>query len=408
MPVFCCSTFFLSKLAPISIALKLAVVITHPVRYFIPLVQLLNGHNGITIKLFFTRGQALLRNTGHNAATHSSAVPALDIYKGYEAAFPANTAKKSSTGFNSIRNPSLITDITQWQPDAILVNGWNFHSHLQVMRHFKGKIPVYFRGDSNFATAPPSSFLKKLVRKAWLRWVYSHIDAAWYVGIHNKDYFLQCGVAESQLKYVPHCVDNNHFKRTPLLRLEALMQRRKMGIADNDLVILYAGKLVKAKGVFTLLNAFQQSNASPHVHLLFAGQGSDAAVLKDKAGAGNIHFLPHQSQTNMPLIYAMGDVLAMPTEHDTWGLVVNEAMAAGLPVIASTMCGVAADLVDDGVNGCIVPSGDVGVLAAKINQLVTDRGLRERMAAMSLEKIKHFELKHAANFIATILLKQEA
>src|SRR5688572_11448082 len=128
---------------------RLAIVITHPIRYNVPLFQLLSQRNRISVKVFYTYGPELLKQKKYDPEYRKEYEPALPIYDGYQYEFVENTAKHKSTyRFFGIKNPSLIKKIKDWNPEIILVCGWRFYSHLQVMRHFKGKIPVHFRGDS--------------------------------------------------------------------------------------------------------------------------------------------------------------------------------------------------------------------------------------------------------------------
>ena len=82
-------------------------------------------------------------------------------------------------------------------PDFLMVIGWNFRSHLGSMRYFKGKIPVCFKGDSTLLDEKPG--LKRKLRRIFLRWVYSKVDYALYVGKNNHDYFRIHGLRENQL-----------------------------------------------------------------------------------------------------------------------------------------------------------------------------------------------------------------
>ena len=105
---------------------------------------------------------------------------------------PSNFVKNISTQpgshHNGIINPSLNEEIEQWQPDAVLVFGWNFVSHFRCIRYFHNKIPVLFRGDSTLLRK--QSLIKLVARQLYLKWVYSFIDYVLYVGTENKKYFL--------------------------------------------------------------------------------------------------------------------------------------------------------------------------------------------------------------------------
>lgn len=384
--------------------MKLAIIITHPIRYFIPLIQMLNKKQGITLKLFFTYGPDLLRKTKYNPAYREKAEPALPLFEGYDYAFIDNVSKNKSTyRFKGIINPSLIPEIEQWQPDALLVCGWKFHSHLQAMKHFKGKVPVYFRGDSTLLDEGSFSFPKKILRKLALTWVFRHIDKALYVGTNNKHYYEKSGLKKDQLIYIPHAVDNTRFARTDQLKEKALRVRRKMNIKDDEIVFLYAGSFTAAKGVFHLIASFIKAKRE-NTHLLFAGTGPAEQKLKSLAGGRiNIHFLPYQTQTMMPLVYTTSEVLIQPSGSDTWGLVINEAMANGLAIIASDKCGGATDLVEEGKNGYIFPAGDINTLTSLIIKMAGDRKNIAEMGKYSTEKIRSFSYEVVSASIEKLL-----
>jgi glycosyltransferase involved in cell wall biosynthesis len=386
---------------------KLAIVVTHPIRYFVPLIQLLSKRNLINIKVFYTYGPDLLKTKKYDPENRKKEEPDLPLFEGYDYSFVYNAAKSKSTyKYNGINNPGLIKEIEQWNADAVLVLGWKFKSHLKVLRYFKGKIPVHFRGDSTLLQEAAYSNFRKIGRRILLQWVYTHVDNAWYVGTHNKAYFKEMGLKEKQLTLVPHVVDNNRFKRTPQLKQKALLLKKQMNV-DDGMIILYAGKIVKQKGVFTLFNAFIQAGIH-HAHLVFVGTGAEVVNLKKMAAdKSNIHFLSHQRQSTMPVIYSMADILIQPSESDTWGLVINEAMANGLAVVASDNCGGALDLIHEGDNGYIFRSKDESRLTQIIKELADNPDKVKRMGLASLNKISNFSYEVAADAIEKMFVVQD-
>lgn len=382
---------------------RLAIIITHPIRYVVPLFKLLSERNKIQLKVFYTYGPELFRLKKYDPQYREKNEKALPLFDGYEYVFVENIAKKKSTSlFSGIDNPTLIKEVEAWKPDAILINGWKFRSHLRAMKYFKGKVPVHFRGDSTLLDESKYNFFKRLFRRIILKRVYRNINKAWYVGGRNKDYFLAMGVDEQKLVHVPHGVDNDRFKKNTALMSSALSSRQALGIDADALVFLYAGKIKKEKGVFVLLDAFLKVQRK-NIHLMFAGNGKDMMRLQTlSVSATNIYFLPAQTQTNMPLVYSMADVCVLPSESDTWGLVLNEAMANGLAVIASENCGGAMDLISEGYNGFTFDAGNVDELVSVISKIYGDHQLLNRMKIHSLEKIKDFSYEVIAEKIESV------
>ncbi len=175
-----------------------------------------------------------------------------------------------------------------------LIFGWNFKSHLKALRHFKNKIPIYFRGDSTLLDERNQSYLRKTLRTIVLTWVYKHVDKAFFVGTNNKKYYEKHGLKPHQLIYLPHAIDNDRFGNFPNADMQGRMLRMKMAINAEDVVFLFAGKLQIKKNPQLLLNAFLKSDLR-NARLLFVGNGDLENELKLVAEPyKNIHFLPFQ------------------------------------------------------------------------------------------------------------------
>jgi len=197
----------------------------------------------------------------------------------------------------------------------------------------------------------------------WLRWVYKYVDVVFYPGQRTREYFLAHGLLKDQLVHVPHSIDIRRFQvNVDALEKEALHQRRKLGIPDDAMVVLFAGKLVSRKQpeflLRTVLEIVNRNHTSP-IHLIFAGTGPLLKCLNEKANSSShVHFIGFKNQSEMPLIYRMGNIFILPSVVETWGLAVNEAMACGRAVVVSDRVGCAPDLIRRGINGDIFFCGD--------------------------------------------------
>lgn len=282
----------------------------------------------------------------------------IPLLEGYEWEAVENDSKiPNSKSWKGIDCPKLIAQIKAFQPDAILVYGWNLKSHFNVMRHFKDKVPLWFFGDSTLLDEKPG--WKKIARRIWLRWVYRHIDKAFYVGTNNRNYFLAHGIKEKQLVFFPHAIDNDRFAESEENQYEdkAKKWRKELGYADDDIVVLFAGKFESKKQPAILVDAVQQINkedrqANKPIKLLLIGNGPLETALRGKAkNDANIQFLPFQNQAIMPIIYRLGNIFCLPSQSETWGLAVNEAMACSRPSIVSNRVGCAVDLIEEHKTG---------------------------------------------------------
>lgn len=377
---------------------KLAIVTTHPIQYYAPLFKLLQQRVDIMVLYTWGEGSVEKHDPGFGKVIKWDA----DLLDGYNYQWVINKAEDAgSHHFKGIINPGLVNQIKIFKPDALLVFGWAYQSHLKVLRYFKGGIPVWFRGDSTLLDE--KSGLKNKLRWLFLKWVYSHVDHAFYVGTNNKAYFKKCGLKERQLSFAPHAVDNQRFAVERAGDVAVLKQNLK--IKEEDIVILFAGKLEEKKAPLLLLEAFLQLN-NPAVHLLFVGNGALEQQLKT-AGKGNesVHFIDFQNQQYMPVVYQTCDLFCLPSKGpaETWGLAVNEAMACGKAILVSDKVGCATDLVKPGINGNIFKSEDADGLLRSLVKLTQSKDVLSTYGHQSKVIISEWNFEQIALAIEKLL-----
>jgi glycosyltransferase involved in cell wall biosynthesis len=246
------------------------------------------------------------------------------------------------------------------------------------------------RGDSQIGRDPgrAKSLMKRVLYPAALR----VFDAALYVGQRSRQYYEHYGVPKDRLFFSPHCVDTRWFAERSGDEAGAALRRRH-GLASSEKAVLFAGKLLPFKRPLDLLEAASRLNASGRPStVMVAGSGPlEAALREDAAQKGvKLVLLGFQNQTEMPACYAAADCLVLPSDpHETWGLVVNEALACGRPVVVSDAVGCAPDLAADGTAGRSFPMGDCGRLAEAIASLYdhppSPAAIKARIDAYSIE-----------------------
>jgi glycosyltransferase involved in cell wall biosynthesis len=379
---------------------KLAIITSHPIQYNAPMFRLLTQRGKIDVRVFYTWGQTE-QGFVYDPDFKKEFKWDIPLLDGYEKEFVENISTKPSAGnFNGIKNKDLIQRIDLYKPDALLVFGWSFQSHLKVLRHYKGKVKILFRGDSTLLDEQPGASIKKMARRLFLHWIYTHVDIALFTGAANKAYYLQHGLKENQLHYAPHAIDNDRFYDDDGSYTEkAKAWRKDLGIGEKELVFLFAGKLERKKAPELLMDAFLSLN-SKHVRLLIVGNGELEKDLKLKAASDfRIQFIDFQNQQLMPVVYRLGDVFILPSNGpgETWGLSVNEAMACGRPVIVSNRCGCANDLV--GENGFVFKAGSKEDIQNIIHKLSGSSHIIRQMGLESLERIKKFTFVSIAEAI---------
>jgi glycosyltransferase involved in cell wall biosynthesis len=366
---------------------KLAIISSHPIQYNAPLFALMAERGEFELRVFYTWGEDAVKP---KFDPDFGKVIEWDIplLEGYSYQFLKNVAKDpGSHHFLGIDNPHLIHDIEEWGADVVWIWGWSFKSHLKALRYFHGKIPVWFRGDSVSLSRP--KVLKSLLRRVYLKWVYSHVDLAFHVGEHNKNYYLENGLDSDQLVLASHAVDNNRFFNT-LVSSEAIEQfRASLGFSETDFVILFAGKLEPRKNPFYLKQIWEYI-VSTNIKLLIVGNGPLENELKLICKSDDrIQFLDFQNQTQMPILYQSCNALILPSMSETWGLAMNEAMASGIPVLASENCGGAIDLIQENC-GFIFPLNDPQMVAKTIENWHNDEELYENLKINAKRRIKEF------------------
>ncbi len=365
---------------------RLAIISTHPIQYYAPVFKLLSEH--ITVKVFYTWGEEVLKqkyDPGFNKVIEWD----IPLLNGYDYLFSKNIAEDPGSHHkNGIINPHIISEITDFNPTSILIYGYNYHSHLQIIKHFYKKVPLYFRGDSTLLDN--ESLLKKILKKIYLQWTYHHFNTIFYVGEANKAYFKNYGVKEDQLIFAPHAIDNERFCKPT----NSELIRQQLGATDKDMVILFAGKFEDKKNPMLLLQAFIELN-HPNAYLLFVGNGNLEPELKRLAESSNntsrIFFEGFKNQSQLPAYYQACDIFCLPSKGpgETWGLAINEAMAAGKAILASDKVGCTRNLVFNHQNGLTFTSNNLKELSQFLSSLLDKKKLI-KMGLLSKEIINNY------------------
>lgn len=208
------------------------------------------------------------------------------------------------------------------------------------------------------------------------------------------EYCRRLGVAEERIFVAPNATDRDYF-RSRADRLLPERQRLRQEAGVRRFAVLFVGRLVEAlKGVSILIQALGKMEREGFpVTLLVAGDGPDRAryeALAVREGLEDVRFLGILDHEALCPCYAMADVLVLPSRSEPWGFVLNEGMEFGLPLVVSEAVGAGPDLVRPGVNGFVVPVGDVRALAEDLTRLARDEELRSRMGEASREIVQDF------------------
>jgi glycosyltransferase involved in cell wall biosynthesis len=388
---------------------RLAIIVSHPIQYFVPLYRRLARRSDMTVKVFFTWhcGQAPVEDRGFRQRVAWD-IPMTD---GYPFELVPNTSSRPGThGFFGLRNPDLVERVMAWQPDVVQVTGWAWLSHLQALRVFQRRgVPTLFRGDSHLLDGKPSG-LRGLMKRIGLRRVFSSPAGFLVVGSANSDYYKYFGVDAARLYPSVHSIDVGRFAQpAEALEREAGEWRARLGLVSGQKVLLFAGKFERKKRPVELMQAVL-GIASENIVLVLVGGGElQPEIERIAAGHPNrFRVLPFQNQSRMPIVYRLGDLAVLFSGHgETWGLAVNEALACGRPVLVSDRVGCAADVVDRSC-GRVIAWNDYAALETTVAKLLNGDTFLE-MRGPATERAWRFDvsvtetqLVHAAKKVCAL------
>jgi glycosyltransferase involved in cell wall biosynthesis len=368
----------------------LAILTTHPIQYQVPLWQALAQDQRVPFEVWYLTNYGSQHHEDREFG--KSFLWDIETLDGYP--FRLLQTPEGATPY-SFFNCSLREDLRHRLRasgvTALWVQGWQVLGYWQAIQsaHSLG-IDVWLRAESN--DLAPVPVWKKPLKRLQLGWLFSRISKFLYIGEANRRLYRRFGVPESNLYRAPYAVDNARFKsQAAALRSRRAELRQRWGISPDAFCVLFCGKLIPKKRPMDLVTAARlllANNSLPSVHLLFAGSGvlgeeirrnccvkfdADSTLPDPRCGVGTPDSLPLASfagflnQSEISKAYVAADCLVLPSDTgETWGLVVNEALASGLPCLVSDACGCADDLAQPAT---IFSVGNVSQLASRLLEL---------------------------------------
>ncbi len=305
-------------------------------------------------------------------------------------------------GRHVLLNRGMSPALKRFRPDSILCGGYNYPAFWEALTWAKfhsARFVAWIESTSRDQRNP--SALAAFIKQRFIR----NCSAFAVPGKSAFEYVASMGVPAERIHRAPNAVDNQRFADLARSAREREAQcRTELGLPPRYFV--YAGRVTREKGVFQLLEAYTQLDPELRSQMGLVLVGEETAkveLMKDaaKIAPGTILFPGFAQRDQLAAFYALAEVLVFPTLSDTWGLVVNEAMACGLPIIASDVAGCVADLVHDGDNGYVVPSANVAKLAEAMAAFARDPQLASRMGQRSATLIESFSPECCAAGLAT-------
>ena len=364
---------------------RVALFATHPVQYHVPWFQKLAAQPGLDLKVFFgLEPDAVQQGTGFGVGFQWD----IPLREGYASQVLHNVAKRPSLGvFGGCDTPDVGEALRAFAPDAAILTGWQSKMLVQAWwAAARQRVPRILRGESNAMRRRAA--WKQAGHRIWLR----GFDEFLAIGRSNREFYRRSGIPDDRVHPCPYFVDNARFaegakawhgRRTEL--------RGGWSIPDEATCFLFSGKLIPKKRPLDVVEALRRAHAAgPSMHLLVAGSGELTGALESAARQARlpVTFAGFLNQTEIARAYAAADCLVLPSDTgETWGLVVNEAMACGVPAIVSDEVGCGPDLVSDGLTGATFPRGDVESLARRMIELARDPARLRAMGAAARERV---------------------
>lgn len=294
-------------------------------------------------------------------------------------------------GYHLLINRGVLSALNKIAPDAVLCGGYNYLASWECALWARlHRVPLLLWSESTALDMRRGHRVVEFMKARFL----SLCSAFVVPGRSALKYLKDLGIPDQNIFTAPNAVDIRLFQGlAEEASQDKLQVRARLSLPSRYL--LYVGRLVQAKGVFELLQGYAQldDDIRAKVGLVFVGDGADRSELMTRASRitpGTIKFPGFVDRDGLPEFYALADTLIFPTHSDTWGLVVNEAMSCGLPVIATSVAGCVADLVQEGWNGLVVEPGDLPGLTATMARLAGDSALRTKMGSRSRERVEAY------------------
>jgi glycosyltransferase involved in cell wall biosynthesis len=313
----------------------------------------------------------------------------IDLVGGYAHRFLSRANTNHFEGkFFSLRDWDVIGVILRERPEVLWIHNYNYLTLvIAALTQWLRGGAVAFRGDFTLLVDRP--LWKRAIKSAMLP-VFFRRSYGLYTGSESQRWMRKYGIADKRLVLVPMSIDNVAFQaRSTLLRPDRLAIKRGFGLREELPTILFVGRLVEMKQPLLLLEAFARVRAKAACSLLVVGSGPQEMAMRrrvDELGVADVHFAGFLNQSRIGEAYAAADVLALPGS-ESWGLVVNEAMNHGLPVVVSTRVACGPDLVHSGETGYIVRTTHPDELAQKLLDLMNSPELRRLLGANGLQTI---------------------
>jgi len=376
---------------------RLAYLVSHPIQYQAPLLRRIAEEPDIDLTVFFGSDFSVrgYRDEGFGVGVKWD-IPLLD---GYRHEFLPRLRDRGTVSVASPLNYGIVNRLRgeggDAEFDALWVHGYATVNAMHGIVAAKALgIPVLLRAEGWLGDRGRSG-VRLAIKRAMFAGLRQMVNGVLPIGRLNAEYWRYYFGDDVPQFPMPYAVDNQSFVQRAREAADGRASlQAELGLDPARPVVLFASKLQTRKHCDHLIEAYARlspgAGEEPSPYLVIVGDGAERAALERQAAAtgfGSIRFCGFRNQSELPRFFDLATVFVLPSRHEPWGLIVNEVMNAARPAIVSDDVGCAPDLIDDGVNGCIVPVGDVDALAAALGR-VLEPGVAEAMGQRAFERIQ--------------------
>jgi len=376
---------------------RLAYLVSHPIQYQSPLLRRIAQEPGIDLTVFFGSDFSVkgYKDEGFGVEIKWD-IPLLD---GFKHEFLPALRDNGTEGLFSPISRGILRRLRDF--DVLWVHGYATVNQMHgILAANILDIPVLVRSDSQLKDRPRSG-LKLAVKSIFFALLRNLVDAVLVSGTLNADYWRHYMGRDFPLFMLPYAVDNAWFQQQcRLARATQHELRAELNLAPGRPVILFASKLQTRKLCSDLVAAYASFiDGTPEAAqpcLVIVGDGEERANLEAQVaalGLSGVRFAGFRNQTEMPRFLDLATVFVLPARHEPWGLIVNEAMNAAIPIIVSNDVGAQPDLVSDGVEGCVYPVGDIPALTDALRRVLASPGTAAAMGQRALARIDQWSFE---------------
>ena len=367
----------MNKKKDINNKINLGILLRHPMWYQTPILRVLSNNPNICLTVLFEKGIAKEEEIKNNP-----------YMNGYNYEFLDKKNNLINLFFSCITtNIKLVKTIKEKKLDVLWIHGWQNSTNLFIIFFSRIlDIHILIRGDSNVLNK--DSLLKRELKKLLLKPFFKLVSGFIAIGRQNIIFYKSHHIPDNKIFFIPMSIDINYF----LTKAKELIPKKNelktlLGFTNETKIVLYCGRIVKEKNPVGLINAYKEISKNTNSALIFVGNGPLRNELEADYRNLNVQFVGYKNPEEHCSYYVIADIFVLPSTHEPWGRVINEALCFSLPIIVSDRVGAGVDLVKQGINGYIYNLKDTKELTNYLSDLLSNENKRVQMGNQSLKII---------------------